>query len=818
MSQEYATQIALPLILSFALLGLATCGLLFLGLRTGSTHLAQEIFRRSRLISKTSDLQWPLWVLIISVAFLAANQLLVRGIAVGTWDADGQFYPYYVLVADHARAARFVTWDPWSNGGLPMLGDPQLGAFSPVNTLLGWLTGGTSAGFILYWLLLWWLGGLGMLMLGRHLGAPPWGAGVVAMGFLFSGVYTGNAEHTSWISAFSFLPLTLWRLDLALGSRRLQPAAEAGALWGLSALAGYPGIVLITGCFAALWVLGRWIVGWSGGPADWPDTGASAWKPAGHFGLGLALRCLVIMGLVGAVILFPTYFGFFFEAAGTNSRVGALSRQIALSNSLEPGAVATLASPYLTALKVAPQFMLPGIRRQELWPGTDPSMVSVYAGSVIPTLALFSLISRPRDPWRWWIAALGILSLACAMGETLPFRGWLYDWFYPARFFRHAAIFRLYFVFAISVLAVLATRDLAAELRSPAQRARPHFLVAALAMTFVAVVAFLPFVHPEWKAGMPRSAVLLGQLQFGWIWLGICVVAALAWALPTGSRSWSVPVLLAALAMSDTLLTSVISIPTVLRVGEPAERWRRLDQQHRSSLDLTQNGLRRASSSCEPDLPSVRCRRNDQLITKIPVFNSYSTEKNVFHLAMIHDAVLQGMATGPDRVWFSRETAQVPPTEALLSVFRTRAATLGAPPLVIHSPKDLLGGLGRASSAKGTGPEPAEIARLPAAERLTARVVSYGPEELVLDVRTPAAGWLLVTDRWARSWQAEVNGRSATVYGGNFIFRAVAVAVGQNRVRFTYRPLGYPWLLGLSWTTLALVGVSRLQGARLRRK
>jgi hypothetical protein len=46
-------------------------------------------------------------------------------------------------------------------------------------------------------------------------------------------VYTGNAEHTSWITAFSFLPITIWRLDAALCSRRLQPAAEAGAVWGL---------------------------------------------------------------------------------------------------------------------------------------------------------------------------------------------------------------------------------------------------------------------------------------------------------------------------------------------------------------------------------------------------------------------------------------------------------------------------------------------------------------------------------------------------------------------------------------------------------
>jgi hypothetical protein len=34
-------------------------------------------------------------------------------------------------------------------------------------------------------------------------------------------------------------------------------------------------------------------------------------------------------------------------------------------------------------------------------------------------------------------------------------------------------------------------------------------------------------------------------------------------------------------------------------------------------------------------------------------------------------------------------------------------------------------------------------------------------------------GWLLVTDRWGPGWRAEVNGRPAPVFGGNFIFRAI---------------------------------------------
>jgi hypothetical protein len=806
MSQEYESDVGLPLLVSLALLFLVVCVLLMWGGRLYDAARRQP----STTVSVPANLvgvRWPLWLLIVTIVFLTANQLLVRGVAAGRWDVDGQFYPYYVLVADHARAMRFVQWDPWSNGGLPMLGDPQVGGFSPVNVALGLMTGGTSTGFRIYWLLLWWLGGVGMLMLGRHLRAPPWGACVVALGFLFCGVYTGNAEHTSWITAFSFLPVTIWRLDVALCSRKLQPAAEAGAIWGLSALAGYPGVIIINGCFAALWVLGRWL-------AAGRRHAMSARAP--QLTLGFALASLVLFLLVGVLVLSPAYLAFFFEGAGTNPRVGALTRAIALSNALEPGAVATFATPYLTALKVVRQFMAPGAAPGELWPNTDSSMVNVYAGAIIPSLALLALLRRPRDGWRWWLAGLGLLSIACAMGESLPFRGLLYDWFYPMRFFRHSAIFRLYWVFALCVLALIGTRDLATGLRRFAPPARGQFLIATVVVASCALLAVRPFVDPAWNVGMPGSAVLLGRLHFAWIWLGVCAVALLAWRLPHSSRIWRVPVLLVALAASDALVTSVLSIPTVLRIGEAAERWKNLDAQHRTTLDLSSNGLWRKSSSCEPDLASVRCRSNDQLITKVPVFNSYAPEKNAFHLAMTRHPVLKDMATGTERIWFAKEVGRVAPTEGSFDAFRRRAEALGAPPLVIHSSDELIRLTRGNTSDGGTAHELSATAQLPAAERIHAHVLRYLPEELIFDVQIPTEGWLLVTDRWARSWRAEVNGRPTALYGGNFIFRAIRVSAGQNRVKFTYVPFVLPWFVTVSWGTMAIVGLCAVR-SRVRR-
>ena len=67
-----------------------------------------------------------------------------------------------------------------------------------------------------------------------------------------------------------------------------------------------------------------------------------------------------------------------------------------------------------------------------------------------------------------------------------------------------------------------------------------------------------------------------------------------------------------------------------------------------------------------------------------------------------------------------------------------------------------------------------------------------------------------MTDRWGRNWQAEVNGNPVTVWGGNFIYRAVKVSKGADRVTLHYSPKGYPKLLNLSWASLSLVLVLTL--------
>jgi uncharacterized membrane protein YfhO len=95
--------------------------------------------------------------------------------------------------------------------------------------------------------------------------------------------------------------------------------------------------------------------------------------------------------------------------------------------------------------------------------------------------------------------------------------------------------------------------------------------------------------------------------------------------------------------------------------------------------------------------------------------------------------------------------------------------------------------------------------------------VRYEPTRLALDVEAPSDGWLLVTDRWSRSWRATVDGEHAPIWGGDFVFRAVRVHAGANRVEFRFEPPAWRALVVASWGTL-LVLVAFSGGAALRRR
>ena len=729
---------------------------------------------------KVGVVPWVIVAVLLASVFLIDNSKVVTGAQAPIWDAWAFYGPEFTLVADHARVGRLLLWDPWIAGGTPDFAEPQVGAASPVTVLTGAIFGGTAVGFRAYWLLIWFLGPLGLLLLARHLGSPPWAAFVLSLGYAFCGFYTGHAEHTSFVYSFSFLPLLVWRLDTALSSGRLKPALEAGGLWGLSALGGYPELTILSGGFLGLWTLGRCCF----------QSVNNEEKTISRRLRFASLTMVVVFG-TGLVVLAPSYFAFFLQGSGYTDRVGALSREYAISsNELDPGSLTTFASPYLHVLKY------PGLN-PTLWPKTDISAMGIYMGALPLILALLVIVQFPKEAWRWWLVAVALLELACAMGDYLPIRGWLYDYCPPTRYFRHPAAFRGYAIFTAMALAMLAAKDLHCALTQASSRIWKQFFFTSLG---VAAAALLSYRYVISHVSILPDGLHLANRHILLIWLG-CVLMSLLFLLVPKTRAW-LPFLFCIVCIVDASLTIRISQSLVSDSSFFGPMWRRIDANH--DADLSLKSLQR---NVRPPDWLTKAPNNNSIPLRVPTLFNDSSMANRFHNDFAKHPLLLDMSLGSDRIWFANEVATVVPSDATYAAFVERTEQIGAPVLVVH-PREEMGRTYRKElPAPPDGAQVSAVSRLPAAHKIAVQLQRYTPNHLDFQVFCPEDGWLLITDRWAHGWKAKVNRRLEEVSGGNFIYRSLHVRAGENRIQLYYEANGYFALLILSWGTLASVFV-----------
>lgn len=715
--------------------------------------------------------QWWLASAVISSLILLCNLQLLTGHTGPQWDGSdcgGAF----ALVADHIKHGRLVMWDPWIAGGSPDFAEPSLGTTSPLVLFVGLLTHSFLRGFVAYWMILWILSANGMLLLARYLGSPVWGAMVVTLGYTASGFFTGHAEHTSFICSIAYLPWVLWRFDKCLATKSYWPGVQAAILLGLSALGGYPAFTIITPGFLLLWGCGRiWF--------ESPE------KVRGLVRLGVTLSVIVV---VAGTVCSPAYISFLKDGRGYTDRSGPLPRAMALSvNRLAPQAVSTFASPFIALLDVGPK---------PLWPETDVSMCSLYMGGGAFLLALLGV--KWKWSWRTWLLLMAGFFWCCALGDAFPVRGWIYDLVPPTRYFRNPALFSVYATLLLAVLGCLAARDIDSE--QSTRRVFPTAVVAgvgAAAALWLELRAASTIAHGQWFAMVHLAMVWLGLIGCGLLWSRGGQIAKMA------------PKLLIAIAIGDSAGTLIISNP-ITQTDAVVPWWRAMDRHHDGNLDLTFKGLNREER--DPVEVAGTTPSNRNLALKVAVFDSYVTMANRFHYLFINHPEVRWMALGPDRLWFLQTPARAIPSEANFEVFVKAFAPGEKPPFVLHSPQQMEDVSSEFASVTGVD---YDLAKDRAAHARISKL-SYRPNSLALHFDAPSDGWLMVTDRWAKGWEAVVNGTPTPVWGADFIFRAVKVYKGPNDVAMRYLPSGFIPLLVLSWGTLLMF--SSLEITRLARR
>lgn len=103
-----------------------------------------------------------------------------------------------------------------------------------------------------------------------------------------------------------------------------------------------------------------------------------------------------------------------------------------------------------------------------------------------------------------------------------------------------------------------------------------------------------------------------------------------------------------------------------------------------------------------------------------------------------------------------------------------------------------------------------------------ARIISYSPNRVVVKVRAPAPGWLVLNDMSYPGWTARVNSKQARIWQANGLVRATRVDKGVSRVVFAFRPpllkTGTAFSLAAILAAIAVLFISRTLERRKERK
>jgi hypothetical protein len=96
------------------------------------------------------------------------------------------------------------------------------------------------------------------------------------------------------------------------------------------------------------------------------------------------------------------------------------------------------------------------------------------------------------------------------------------------------------------------------------------------------------------------------------------------------------------------------------------------------------------------------------------------------------------------------------------------------------------------------------------------RVLTYENNRIVLEVDTPEAVFLFMSEAYYPGWQAYVDGKREEILQANYVFRAVPVPPGSHRVEVVYQPLSFKVGLGITLATVSLLLISWAFSVRKR--
>jgi hypothetical protein len=407
-------------------------------------------------------------------------------------------------------------WNPWLQGGQPILSNPSYAAFYPP----GWLALVVPPAYALSLLAVLHaaIAFGGAWFLARRLGAGRGAAALAALGFSGGGALLSLLSAFTLFCSLAWFPWVLAWGDAALERRAwLRPALLAGGALALQLLNGEPVTVVVSG----LGLLGLGVARMLRRPFL-PAQGLTALRVAVPVVAALA---------IAAVQLLPTA-----EHLAGSPRAGGLDPAQANTWSAPPARLVELAFPRFFGDPARPQ-----AGRYFGWTVHDrnfPYVASVYPGLLLTVLGVCALALWPIPRRGAWVFA-AIVGVFLALGRHNPLFEGLREAVPVLAVVRFPEKFAILTVVALAFAGALGWQRLMTE-RAAGRRSAADFPLAlalvllATALTLAALLHGSPrlglwFVRSHGGPDLNEATALrgLGYLR-GEAWAAVAMAAAVA--------------------------------------------------------------------------------------------------------------------------------------------------------------------------------------------------------------------------------------------------------------------------------------------------
>ena len=732
----------------------------------------------------------PLWLV---VAFWAALYLphLLAGDTLPARDVAATQLPWRTVWREQVLAGSPPLWDPYSNGGRPLLANPNTMAAYP-GTLLFLLTSPECAAtwhIALHHLLLI----VGCYCLARRTGAAPPGAAVAAAATGTCGVAWSSVTFLNFQASLAW---AVWGLASAVpppatGRPSVRRAILGGTLVGLSFLGGEP----VTAALAAL---------------AWVAIALVTWRP-------FSVAPLVVMpaaaAALAAPVLVPLLVTFPETVRGT---LGPAALAIA-ADALAPRRFLELFAPNLLGPPLADAgggfWAAPSFPWQRYYPlvflGTTPLLCLPFAGRV----------GRRLAPW-WTMAVVGLVGAIVLAPPAIAAAAWHLPLLGGLRY----AIKLLVLTFlALPPLLAAGWEGLVAYWQRGARRWVRTLALVAVALA-PAAIAPDRLLRPILAALYPASRTALSEVSPKTLrraalldWASLLAppaVLALAGPVPVAATAAALAANVAGgagvLLFADggvwaqpppavaSLPAHPILAPIELPGESPARRARPpLERFWELRLALvpeygTRWGagyvLNRGPDGLEP----VRQELLAAASASLPLEDRARLARAVGATAVIARDAVAGWPVVPAGVLRISVVDHPSPraylaTRILPAEGPLAAATALAAPSFRPGEDAVIGGAGGVQQAGG-----GEVSEL-----------AGKPHHRLFDVKAGSAGLLVVQQSFMRGWRATVDGRPAPVEVANGANIGVRVPAGGHRVALFLDPT--PYRAGLVGPILVLL-------------